>query len=114
MAHPFDPNTLRRIPQTRIDQPLKGPRLAPSHNDIILEGLPATPELLTVAVNDPRALHLAILARYPKAEDHHMLVEQQIAERRERARDAIAKVLERPGGEPYEIGRAHRLNSSHL
>ncbi|MGP8247540.1 MAG: DEAD/DEAH box helicase [Bryobacteraceae bacterium] len=30
-----------------------------------------------------------------------MLVEQQIAERRERARDAIAKVLERPGGEPY-------------
>jgi SNF2 family DNA or RNA helicase len=30
-----------------------------------------------------------------------MLVEQQIAERRERARDAIAKVLERPGAEPY-------------
>jgi hypothetical protein len=30
-----------------------------------------------------------------------MLVEQQIAERRERARDAIAKVLERPDGEPY-------------
>jgi SNF2 family DNA or RNA helicase len=30
-----------------------------------------------------------------------MLVEQQIAERRERARDAIAKVLERPRGEPY-------------
>ena len=30
-----------------------------------------------------------------------MLVEQQIAERRERARDAIAKVLERPSGEPY-------------
>ncbi len=30
-----------------------------------------------------------------------MLVEQQIAERRERAANAIAKVLERPGGEPY-------------
>ncbi len=30
-----------------------------------------------------------------------MLVEQQIAERRERATAAIAKVLERPGGEPY-------------
>jgi SNF2 family DNA or RNA helicase len=30
-----------------------------------------------------------------------MLVEQQIAERRERARDAIGKVLERPSGEPY-------------
>src|ERR1039457_4328484 len=30
-----------------------------------------------------------------------MLVEQQIAERRERARDAIAKVRERPSGEPY-------------
>ncbi len=30
-----------------------------------------------------------------------MLIEQQIAERRERARDAIAKVLERPAGEPY-------------
>ncbi|MGO9967963.1 MAG: DEAD/DEAH box helicase [Bryobacteraceae bacterium] len=30
-----------------------------------------------------------------------MLVEQQIAERRERARDAIARILERPGGEPY-------------
>ncbi|MGD0868924.1 MAG: SWIM zinc finger family protein [Bryobacteraceae bacterium] len=30
-----------------------------------------------------------------------MLVEQQIAERRERARDAIAKLLERPSGEPY-------------
>ncbi len=30
-----------------------------------------------------------------------MLVEQQIAERRERARDAIAKVLERPRREPY-------------
>jgi SNF2 family DNA or RNA helicase len=30
-----------------------------------------------------------------------MLVEQQIAERRERAHDAIAKILERPGGEPY-------------
>src|ERR1017187_2840225 len=43
----------------------------------------------------------AILARYPEARDHHMLVEQQIAERRERARDAIAKVLERPSGEPY-------------
>jgi superfamily II DNA or RNA helicase len=47
------------------------------------------------------ALHLAILARYPKAEDHRMIVEQQIAERRERARDAIAKVLERPSREPY-------------
>ncbi|MBI3278605.1 MAG: DEAD/DEAH box helicase [Acidobacteria bacterium] len=30
-----------------------------------------------------------------------MLVEQQISERRERAVAAIAKVLERPGGEPY-------------
>ena len=30
-----------------------------------------------------------------------MLVEQQIAERRERAGAAIAKILERPGGEPY-------------
>ena len=30
-----------------------------------------------------------------------MLVEQQIAERRERARDAIAKVLGRPSGAPY-------------
>ena len=30
-----------------------------------------------------------------------MLVEQQIAERRERARDAIAKILERPAGAPY-------------
>jgi SNF2 family DNA or RNA helicase len=30
-----------------------------------------------------------------------MLVEQQIAERRERARDAIAKIVARPGGEPY-------------
>jgi SNF2 family DNA or RNA helicase len=30
-----------------------------------------------------------------------MLVEQQIAERRERARDSIAKILERPGGVPY-------------
>src|SRR5271169_4259641 len=30
-----------------------------------------------------------------------MLVEQQIAERRDRARAAIAKVLERPSGEPY-------------
>jgi superfamily II DNA or RNA helicase len=30
-----------------------------------------------------------------------MLVEQQIAERRDRARDAIAKVLERPSGAPY-------------
>jgi hypothetical protein len=30
-----------------------------------------------------------------------MLVEQQIAERRERAAIAIAKVLERPGREPY-------------
>jgi len=30
-----------------------------------------------------------------------MLIEQQIAERRERASSAIAKVLERPGGEPY-------------
>ncbi len=30
-----------------------------------------------------------------------MLVEQQIAERRERAVAAIAKILERPGGEPY-------------
>lgn len=30
-----------------------------------------------------------------------MLIEQQIAERRERARDAIAKVIERPGADPY-------------
>src|SRR6516164_4828067 len=30
-----------------------------------------------------------------------MLIEQQIAERRERAVAAIAKVLERPSGEPY-------------
>ncbi|MGB7763131.1 MAG: DEAD/DEAH box helicase, partial [Bryobacteraceae bacterium] len=30
-----------------------------------------------------------------------MLVEQQIAERRERARDSIAKILQRPGGAPY-------------
>ena len=30
-----------------------------------------------------------------------MLIEQQIAERRERAAAAIAKILERPGGEPY-------------
>src|SRR5438093_4419102 len=30
-----------------------------------------------------------------------MLVEQQIAERRERAAAAITKVLERPSGEPY-------------
>src|SRR3974377_1716991 len=30
-----------------------------------------------------------------------MLIEQQIAERRERATAAIAKVLERPSGEPY-------------
>ena len=30
-----------------------------------------------------------------------MLVEQQIAERRERAAGAVAKVLERPGAEPY-------------
>jgi SNF2 family DNA or RNA helicase len=30
-----------------------------------------------------------------------MLVEQQIAERRERAAVAIAKILERPGGQPY-------------
>jgi len=30
-----------------------------------------------------------------------MLVEQQIAERRERARSAVAKILERPSGEIY-------------
>jgi superfamily II DNA or RNA helicase len=30
-----------------------------------------------------------------------MLIEQQIAERRERARGAIARILERPRGEPY-------------
>src|SRR5271166_2494861 len=30
-----------------------------------------------------------------------MLIEQQIAERREPARDAIAKVVERPGAGPY-------------
>ena len=30
-----------------------------------------------------------------------MLIEQQIAERRERAPGAIVKILERPGGEPY-------------
>src|SRR5437588_11015522 len=30
-----------------------------------------------------------------------MLVEQQIAERQERARNAVAKVLERPSAEPY-------------
>ena len=30
-----------------------------------------------------------------------MLIERQIAERRERASGAIAKILERPGGEPY-------------
>jgi SNF2 family DNA or RNA helicase len=30
-----------------------------------------------------------------------MLIEQQIAERRERAQGAIAKILERPGGEPF-------------
>src|ERR1017187_1907357 len=48
-----------------------------------------------------RRLHLVILARYPESEGHRMLVEQQIAERRERARDAIAKVLERPSGAPY-------------
>ena len=30
-----------------------------------------------------------------------MLIEQQIAERQQRARDAIAKVLERPGAGPY-------------
>jgi superfamily II DNA or RNA helicase len=30
-----------------------------------------------------------------------MLIEQQIAERRERAQGAIAKILERPSGEPY-------------
>src|SRR5205823_813528 len=30
-----------------------------------------------------------------------MLIEQQIAERRERAAAAIAKILERPAGEPY-------------
>ena len=30
-----------------------------------------------------------------------MLIEQQIAERRERAAAAIARVLERPGNEPY-------------
>src|ERR1039458_5912241 len=49
----------------------------------------------------PPHLHPAILARCPEPEDHHMLVEQQIAERRERARDAIAKVVERPSGQPY-------------
>jgi hypothetical protein len=45
-----------------------------------------------------------------------MLVEQQIAERRERARDAIAKILERPGGDPYgdyrvksASGKAYRV-----
>src|ERR1035441_6644082 len=36
-----------------------------------------------------------------QAMGHRMLVEQQIAERRERARDAIAKVLGRPSGAPY-------------
>ena len=30
-----------------------------------------------------------------------MLIERQIAERRERASGAIAKIVERPGGEPY-------------
>lgn len=30
-----------------------------------------------------------------------MLIEQQIAERRERAQSAIARILERPRGEPY-------------
>jgi hypothetical protein len=30
-----------------------------------------------------------------------MLIEQQIEERRERARSAIAEILERPGGQPY-------------
>jgi len=30
-----------------------------------------------------------------------MLIEQQIAERRERAQGAVAKILERPGGEPF-------------
>jgi hypothetical protein len=30
-----------------------------------------------------------------------MLVEQQIAERRERARDSIAKILERPSNGPF-------------
>ncbi len=38
-----------------------------------------------------------------------MLVEQQIAERRERAAAAIAKVLERPRGEPYGD---YRVNSA--
>ncbi|HEY3456030.1 MAG TPA: DEAD/DEAH box helicase [Bryobacteraceae bacterium] len=38
-----------------------------------------------------------------------MLVEQQIAERRERAAAAIAKVLERPSGEPYGD---YRINSA--
>src|ERR1035438_1281525 len=45
--------------------------------------------------------HLAILARDPRARNVHMLVEQQIAERRERARDSIAKILERPSNGPY-------------
>ena len=30
-----------------------------------------------------------------------MLIEQQIAERRERASGAVAKILERPSGQPY-------------
>jgi SNF2 family DNA or RNA helicase len=45
-----------------------------------------------------------------------MLVEQQIAERRERASSAIAKVLEKPAGEPYgdyrvksASGKAYRV-----
>jgi superfamily II DNA or RNA helicase len=45
-----------------------------------------------------------------------MLIEQQIAERRERATAAIAKVLERPGNEPYgdyrvqsASGKAYRV-----
>ena len=50
-----------------------------------------------------RARDFAILARYRGPGDRQMLVEQQIAERRERARDAIARILERPGGEPYGL-----------
>ncbi|MBI1898819.1 MAG: DEAD/DEAH box helicase [Acidobacteria bacterium] len=57
-----------------------------------LNHVPAAPPVAQVSSNRPPSALLSWLV---------MLVEQQISERRERAVAAIAKVLERPGGEPY-------------
>src|SRR5438445_7781051 len=57
---------------------------------------------LAFCVFQSRLARFAILARsITSRRIICMLVEQQIAERRERAVAAIAKILERPSGEPY-------------